>query len=106
MLVNALTEISKRFLGTGLRRKRGIQHMEGRQGFPFSGGFRAEEEQTGPLKEGLRILNSLSSPLGDMPTFMPDTLPGWSASLDSVPRAGVIYPSHPSHPSPRNLSKQ
>lgn len=80
--------------------------MEGRQGFPFSGGFRAEEEQTGPLKEGLRILNSLSSPLGDMPTFMPDTLPGWSASLDSVPRAGVIYPSHPSHPSPRNLSKQ
>lgn len=76
--------------------------MEGRQGFPFSEGFRPEKEQTGPLKEGLRILNSLWG----MSTFMPDILPGWSASLDSVPRAGVICPSHRSHPSPRNLSKQ
>lgn len=80
--------------------------MEGRQGFPFSEGFRAEKEQIGPLKEGLRILNSLNSPCGGMPIFMPDTLPGWSASRDSVRRAGVIYPSHPSHPNPRNLSKQ
>lgn len=106
MFVNALTKIAERLLGTGLWRRRGIQHMEGRQGFPFSEGFRAEKEQTGPLKEGLRILNSLSSPLEGMPTFMPDTLPGWSASLHSVPRAGVIYPSHPNHPSPRSLSKQ
>lgn len=74
--------------------------MEGRQDFPFSEGFRAEKEQTGPLKEGLRILNSLSSPFGGMPIFMSDTLPGWSVSLDSVHRAGVIYPSHPSHPTP------
>lgn len=37
---------------------------EGKQGFPFSGGFRDEEEQTGPSKEGFRILNSMLSPFG------------------------------------------